>query len=299
MEADFNSWHPKCDYDAVLANQSLHHVLNLEGLFDEIGRALRPEGRFIVSDMIGRNGHRRWCTALEMIWSFWRELPPSYRFNLKFSCFQEWYEDRDYSTVGFEGVRSEDILPLLVDTFNFEMFFGFGNLIDPFVDRAFGPHFQPEKRWDRDFIDRVHQRDQFSIEAGLIAPTHLLAVMRKSNVNQSSYENVAPAVCIESRFRQGLSTIRAGNAYQKDCWDFDPNRELDATCAMLAKVEIKAHEKALLIEELGQEVLQQSNWGMALDRELELARIRIVQLQDEVVEKNLWAMRVQGSVIPL
>jgi SAM-dependent methyltransferase len=52
VPADLNAWNPEDDYDAVLANQTLHHVVNLEGLFDQIGRSLRPEGRFIVSDMV-------------------------------------------------------------------------------------------------------------------------------------------------------------------------------------------------------------------------------------------------------
>ena len=47
------------EYDAVIANQSLHHVTNLEGLFDAIRHSLHPTGVFVTSDMIGRNGHDR------------------------------------------------------------------------------------------------------------------------------------------------------------------------------------------------------------------------------------------------
>ena len=61
-------------YDAVIANQSLHHVSNLEGLFAAIKDALSPQGRFITSDMIGRNGHMRWPEALDIIHDFWRQL---------------------------------------------------------------------------------------------------------------------------------------------------------------------------------------------------------------------------------
>ena len=41
----------------------------------------------------------------------------------------------------FEGIRAQDILPLLVERFTFDEFIGFGNVIDPFVDRSFGPNF--------------------------------------------------------------------------------------------------------------------------------------------------------------
>ena len=80
VEADFNQWAPAHEYDAVLANQALHHVLNLEGLFGQIKSCLKPRGSFLISDIIGRNGHLRWPEALDIVHEFWRKLPPSYRF---------------------------------------------------------------------------------------------------------------------------------------------------------------------------------------------------------------------------
>jgi trans-aconitate methyltransferase len=61
--ADFNTWQPVTPYHAVLANQSLHHVVALEHLFDAVAAQLAPQGLFIISDMIGRNGHQRWPEA--------------------------------------------------------------------------------------------------------------------------------------------------------------------------------------------------------------------------------------------
>src|SRR6266481_5882772 len=60
VPVDLNAWTPAHEYDAIVANQSLHHILNLEHLFGEIKRSLKPDGSFIISDMIGRNGHQRW-----------------------------------------------------------------------------------------------------------------------------------------------------------------------------------------------------------------------------------------------
>src|SRR5262249_21746091 len=68
---DFNEWKPMEEYDAIIAVQSLHHVLNLEGLFSSIRRCLRPSGDFVVSDIIGRNGHLRWPEALGIVHEFW------------------------------------------------------------------------------------------------------------------------------------------------------------------------------------------------------------------------------------
>ncbi len=177
VEADFNNWQPAGEYDAVLANQVLHHVVNLEGLFSQIRSALKPRGQLIISDMIGRNGHQRWPEALEIVHEYWRMLPQSYRFNCQLSRYEELYESWDCSQQGFEGIRSQDILPLLLEYFHFQFFFAFGNVIDPFVDRGFGHNFDATAKWDRDFIYQIHQRDQQEMLAGNIKPTHMLAVV--------------------------------------------------------------------------------------------------------------------------
>jgi len=146
-------------------------------LFDHISRALPAHGRFIVSDMIGRNGHMRWPEALAIVNEYWAELPPSYRYDrqrfLQLDAFENW----DCAQDGFEGIRAQDILPLLVDRFSFEAFLAFANVIDPFVERSFGPNFSVDREWDREFIDRVHARDEQELSAGRIKPTHLFAVM--------------------------------------------------------------------------------------------------------------------------
>ena len=179
LQADFNEWQPVGRYDGIIAHQSLHHVVALERLFDAVGAALAPHGRFIVSDMIGRNGHQRWPEALAIVRDLWRDLPPSYRYNRQLRRYEPEFLDWDCSTEGFEGIRAQDILPLLVDRFGFDMFLGFANVIDPFIDRGFGPNFSADSQSDREFIDRVHERDQAEIAAGSIKPTHMFAVMHR------------------------------------------------------------------------------------------------------------------------
>lgn len=195
-QGDFNAWFPLRDYDIVMANQSLHHVLKLENLFDSVRNSLKDDGRFVISDMIGRNGHMRWPEALEVVHEFWRQLPGGYRYNHQLQRYEDLYENWDCSKEGFEGIRSQDILPLLSERFSFEFFLGFGNVIDPFVDRAFGPNFWPEAKWDRDFIDRVHARDELEINAGRIKPTHMLAVLQKHPVPMRYLEPVTPEFAV-------------------------------------------------------------------------------------------------------
>ena len=201
---DFNLWQPEPgSYRAVMANQSLHHVVELESLFRVIELALASDGRFLTSDMIGRNGHMRWPEAMKIVHEYWRELPDSYRWNRQLKRHEELHENWDCSTEGFEGIRAQDVLPLLIERFDFELFLPYGNLIDPFVDRGFGGHFDAESATDRDLIDRIHARDMAEIQAGTITPTHLIAVMRKRPFDGECLHppGLTPARCVRETQR--------------------------------------------------------------------------------------------------
>jgi SAM-dependent methyltransferase len=196
-QADFNHWKTTRRYDAIVANQSLHHVLALEHLLDAIRDALAPAGLFVTSDMIGRNGHQRWPEARTIVDEFWSELPTSYRRNLQLGRHEERFLDWDCAGDGFEGIRAQDVLPLLIERFAFDLFIAFGNAIDPFIDRSFGHHFDVENAWDRDFIDRVHARDEAAIAAGRITPTHMMAVMCVGRAGQGlTLAGLTPERCV-------------------------------------------------------------------------------------------------------
>jgi SAM-dependent methyltransferase len=203
---DVNTWKPAHAYDVILAIQSLHHFVELELLFEKIYAALQPDGYFLADDMIGRNGHQRWPEALKLVKKFWSELPDKYKYNHGMKRIERTFPNSDHSEMGFEGIRAQDILPLLTKCFYFEMFVGFGNIIDIFVDRAYGPNFDATNEWDRSFIDKVHAIDQMEIESGRLKPTHLLAAMTKQPVaNAKFYKHLSPEFCIR---RPGLRFFR-------------------------------------------------------------------------------------------
>lgn len=199
LQADFNDWHPQGHYDAVMANQSLHHVVNLEHLFAAISQAIGDDGVFVTSDMIGRNGHMRWPEALEIVHEFWRELPESHRYNHQLKRHEPLYENWDCSVACFEGVRAQDILPLLRTRFGFDTFLAYSNVIDVFVDRGFGHNFDAQSDADCGMIDRIHARDEQEIMNGTIKPTHMLAVMKNDQtVTPRTWKHLTPAFCERS-----------------------------------------------------------------------------------------------------
>lgn len=186
-QADFNQWTPKQTYSAIMANHSLHHVVNLEGLFDTIKEALHPSGYFVTGDMVGRNGHQRWPEARLLVDQFWNELPDRYHYNHQLKRDEAIYIDHDCSSEGFEGVRAQDIMLLLVEKFHFKVFVGFLNAISPFIDRSFGHNFDLNNPSDRAFIDKVHAADEEGFRSGTLKPTQIFAVMSLNTVINPFY----------------------------------------------------------------------------------------------------------------
>jgi SAM-dependent methyltransferase len=294
LPVDLNAWRAAQEYDVMIANQTLHHVLNLEHLFAEIRRSLKRGGSFVISDMIGRNGHQRWPEALALVREFWRKLPPSYRFNQSLLRYEEIYEDWDCSGESFEGVRAQDILPLLIEHFHFELFIAFANIIDPFVDRAFRSNFDPAASWDRSFIDQVHERDEKEIASGRIKPTHILAVMGNDPGVPTLFRDwLSPEFCLRdpSSVAVGVPTAPEGEslAYEWDTWPHSDRRELEIACQRLKEAQDKTNEQTSL-------VTKGTQWAQRLDREMEAARQRIEELDRELTERAAWALRLDREL---
>ena len=201
IEADINNWEAKQSYDVIIANQCLHHFVELELLFEKIHHCLHDDGFFLTNDMIGRNGHMRWPEALELVQSLWSLLDEKHKWNHQLRRLETVYENWDCSIWGgFEGVRAQDILPLLLGKFHFDFFIGFGNLINIFIDRGFGYNFHPSDPRDCYFIDFVAGLDDYFIESGKITPTQMLATMTKTERTPAKvYKHLTPEFCVRDR----------------------------------------------------------------------------------------------------
>jgi SAM-dependent methyltransferase len=176
---DPNHWKPYRKYGIVFADQSLHECWNLEGLLDSIKRSLQADGLFLISDSIGRNLNMCWPEAMRALEPLWDELPDNYRYNRILRRLEKHFINHDGSREGFGAIRSQDILTLLLERFNFKFFFPYGNIIFVFISQSFGHNFNADAAWDKDFIDRVHARDEAGMLGGELKPCSMLAVLTK------------------------------------------------------------------------------------------------------------------------
>lgn len=196
-QIDINKWTPKYSFAGVMAHHALHHFLQLEQLFELIKKNLAKNGRFVTCDIIGRNGHMRWPESLVLTRKIWQRIPRKYKFNHQFQQYDDYFNNLDCSTEGFEGIRAQDILPLLVKIFSFEVFFCYGNLVDPFVDRGFGPNYDPTSPLDTAFMDYIQGLNDKLISDGILKPTCMTAVMVNKPVDHTEiYQDWHPAFAV-------------------------------------------------------------------------------------------------------
>ncbi|MBK1784462.1 SAM-dependent methyltransferase [Prauserella cavernicola] len=191
--ADFNTWVADTEHDVVVGYQVLHHVLDLEHLYGQVRASLTRDGVFVVHDMIGRNGHRRWPEALEVVERIWATLPAELRRNAITGAVDEVYDDVDCAADGFEGIRAEDVLPVLLRYLHPSFFLALGNVIDPFIDRIYGHNFDLTDPEHLALIDQLGVLDDTLIDLGTVTPTRLTALFHPTPQPLRVHGNRTPA----------------------------------------------------------------------------------------------------------
>lgn len=197
VEQDLNSRQLNQAYHGIMAHHSLHHMVNLEAIFDSVSMNLRPGATFAVYDIIGRNGHMRWPETLKIVEKIWSTLDISKKRNHQLNRIWENYVNFDCSKSGFEGIRAQDILPALLSRFHFSHFAVFGGLPEVFVDRAFGHNYDPEFALDCGFIDFLEYLNNILIDGGIIKPTIMFAGLRRESADELKCEGkCTPNFCV-------------------------------------------------------------------------------------------------------
>ena len=201
VECDINTYLFEQDYGAAFAHHSLHHITNLEHVFDQVRSRLVERGAFVISDMIGRNGHMRWPEVLAPLVHIWHSMPPRYKFHHRLGRRIE-ASDPDFnwdcSGEGFEGIRAQDIMPCLIECFDFEKMCVWGGLLDHFIDRGYGPNFSPENSDDTALIDRICAADFGLLNARATTPTQMVAILKGKGLSRElrSSFGLTPQECV-------------------------------------------------------------------------------------------------------
>lgn len=179
-EADLNTvWLEPGAYDMIFCHAALHHLIALEHIFSEIRRALRPEGVFIVCDIITRNGYRMWPETRKMMQAIWKTLPELYRRNHaagRRGRVEERVWEPDTRSGGMECIRSEEILGLLRAQFREVCFVPQMALARYFFDSSFGPNYDLTRPLDRAVFEWIWALDEYCLDQGKLRPTSFFGI---------------------------------------------------------------------------------------------------------------------------
>lgn len=101
-------------FDIINITSGLHHLVDLESVLGGIANSLNSGGEFwLIGEQVGLNGNRLYPEAREECNRLFGKWPESRRKNAGTSQTDDFMPDIDYSSACFEGIRSQEILPLL------------------------------------------------------------------------------------------------------------------------------------------------------------------------------------------
>jgi len=175
---------PKNTYDAIFAISSAHHVFNLEDLFDQCRRALKPDGLFLLDEYIGPNRFQTQPEVINIINRLLGSLPRRYRKSLF---------TNDGSTVDryvpsppehflkhdpSEAIRSADIMRLIERNFDIIEFRPYGGGILHMLLSGITGNFDESSKGDVALLRVLATVEQYLEEKALIASDFAAIVAR-------------------------------------------------------------------------------------------------------------------------
>ncbi|QDT93016.1 class I SAM-dependent methyltransferase [Gimesia algae] len=145
-------------YDVILCVSALHHVVELEHIASSIKTALVEGGEFwSIGEYVGRNGTRLYEDALEVANSHFTSLPKKYRLNRNpgvLSRVDQCLPNNDCSLATFEGIRSQDILPIFRNEFQETDSMAFDSFLWRLYNLAYIDNYDLENEQDKAYIEQ-------------------------------------------------------------------------------------------------------------------------------------------------
>jgi SAM-dependent methyltransferase len=177
-------------FDVIYAVASIHHILNLEHLLWQVHRGLKDDGKLIVFDIIGKTQVEFWRENVEYAARVVKRLASRLglragrRRPLKRLFFDPYtiispFVEPEIQT-GMEGIRQEEIAPLLDRSFQPEKVFYFDAYMRLICTNAtLGPRLDPDTVGNRTLLESLFDEEMELIASGKLRPTELFGIYRK------------------------------------------------------------------------------------------------------------------------
>ena len=193
-------------FHGVFAHHALHHVDELEQLFQFLHSNMHDDAIMVIADMVGNNGHSRWPEQLTLAKELWGRMPtPGVAWDYLQNCSITKYPNYAYHICqpeANEGIRSSEVMPFLVKQFQFEKFVGYGGIEFEFIGNRLSQNFDHDTTHGRKFLDDLMQIQDEALINGKIKPDQVIATLRKRSKSSNPpappkvWKNLTPEFCV-------------------------------------------------------------------------------------------------------
>jgi SAM-dependent methyltransferase len=172
-------------YDLIFAHAAIHHVINLEHLFEQIIRGLSPLGILHLAEVVGKNRKLIWDENERFANALLDLVPERLTRGIRIAV----PEVGD----GMEGIRQEDILPLLRKHFSAIFEYRHGAFIRFICTHAeLGPAFHTQNGEARRYLDFLIDSDNSCVRHDILRPLEIWGVYKpRCTVSASSQQRAS------------------------------------------------------------------------------------------------------------
>jgi Methyltransferase domain len=173
-------------YDLIFAHAAIHHVINLEHLFEQIKWGLSPMGILFLGEVVGKNRKLIWDENERYANALLDLIPDRVTRGVRIATPED--------LGGMEGIRQEDILPLLREHFSTVFEYRHGAFIRFICTHSeLGPAFDPQHSETRRYLDFLIESDDCSVRSGILRPLEIWGAYKPIRVRDSKpYRTEAP-----------------------------------------------------------------------------------------------------------
>lgn len=171
-------------FDLVFCHASLHHLIELEHVAEQIRHTLVSGGLLVLVEIVTRNGYRMWPETRRIARALFQTLPERYRLNHT-AYRPEKRVDRqlwewDTRSAGMECARSEEILPVLRRFLHPVHLVPYYCFVRRFFDTMYGPNYDLSRPLDRAILDWLWELDCYYLDSGVLRGETVFAVFSKA-----------------------------------------------------------------------------------------------------------------------
>src|SRR6266508_1437578 len=181
---------PEGPFDAIFANDVLHHITDLEGLYARIHEAIDREGKLLFNEYVGPNRFQYINARMALINRYFRLIPDHLRFNPYWRGLF-WSRVRtDPARLAAddptEAVRSEEVLPLARRFFEAEAEYSYGGgLLNPLLAEII-TNFDETKPYDSGLLQVLCGAEDRLTRSRAIEPDFIVFIGRRRSLRLRS-----------------------------------------------------------------------------------------------------------------